>query len=82
MQRRLVAAAWPSCGTRQHHYRIIVYLRQHYHFGPQQVAMYLKRYHEITVSPPGVWRILHRLDLSRLLALQAVQGPSETVEAV
>lgn len=44
----------------------IVYLRQNYHFGPQKIAMYLKRYHEITVSSSGVWRILRRLDLSRL----------------
>jgi transposase len=32
----------------------IVYLRQHYHFGPRKIAMYLKRYHEVEVSPSGV----------------------------
>jgi transposase InsO family protein len=48
----------------------IVYLRQHYHFGPHKIAMYLKRYHEIEVSPSGVWRILKRLDMSRLPASQ------------
>ncbi|MEX1093905.1 MAG: leucine zipper domain-containing protein, partial [Acidimicrobiia bacterium] len=26
----------------------IMYLRQHYHFGPQKIAMYLKRYHDIS----------------------------------
>jgi hypothetical protein len=31
----------------------IVYLRRYYHFGPHRIAMYLKRYHEIVVSPPG-----------------------------
>lgn len=48
----------------------IIYLRQNYHFGPQKISMYLKRYHEITVSSSGVWRILHRLDLSRLPSSQ------------
>jgi transposase len=46
----------------------IVYLRQNYHFGPHKIAMYLERYHEIKVSPSGIWRILKRLDMSRLPA--------------
>jgi transposase InsO family protein len=44
----------------------IIYLRQNYHFGPYKIAMYLKRYHEIEISLSGVWRILKRLDMSRL----------------
>jgi transposase InsO family protein/transposase-like protein len=48
----------------------IVYLRQHYHFGPHKIAMYLKRYHDIEISPSGIWRILKRLDMSRLPASQ------------
>lgn len=48
----------------------IVYLRQNYHFGPQRIAMYLQRYHEVTVSASGVWRILKQLDLNRLPASQ------------
>ena len=43
-----------------------VYLRQNYHFGPQKISTYLKRYHEITVSPCAVLRIPRRLKLSRL----------------
>ncbi len=39
----------------------IIYLRQHYHFGPAKIAMYLQRYHDIAISPSGVWRILKRL---------------------
>ena len=27
--------------------------------------MYLKRYHDIVISPSGIWRILRRLELSR-----------------
>ena len=48
----------------------IIYLRQHYHFGPAKIAMYLARYHDISISPSGVWRILKRLDLNRLPASQ------------
>jgi transposase-like protein len=35
----------------------IVYLRQSYHFGPHKIAMYLKRYHDVQISPSGIWRI-------------------------
>lgn len=35
--------------------------------------MYLKRYHEITISASSVWRILHRLDMGRLPASQRFQ---------
>jgi transposase InsO family protein len=48
----------------------IIYLRQHYHFGPAKIAMYLARYHDIAISPSGVWRILKRLGLNRLPASQ------------
>ena len=48
----------------------IVYLRRTYHFGPHKIAMYLERYHDIAISPSGVWRILKRLDMSRLPASQ------------
>jgi transposase InsO family protein len=48
----------------------IVYLRRNYHFGPHKISMYLKRYHDVEVSPSGVWRILRRLDMSRLPASQ------------
>jgi transposase InsO family protein len=48
----------------------IIYLRQTYHFGPHKIAMYLKRYHDIALSPSGIWRILHRLEMSRLPSSQ------------
>jgi transposase-like protein len=31
----------------------IIYLRQHYHFGPAKIAMYLQRYHDIQISHSG-----------------------------
>src|SRR6185437_10395229 len=48
----------------------ILYLRQNYYFGPAKIAMYLKRYHDVTISHSGVWRILKRLELNRLPASQ------------
>jgi transposase len=36
----------------------IIHLRQHYHFGPLKIRMYLKRYHDVDISASGVWRIL------------------------
>ncbi|WP_367323595.1 hypothetical protein [Streptomyces sp. HUAS ZL42] len=32
--------------------------------------MYLQRYHDVTISKSGVWRILNRLDMGRLPAPQ------------
>ena len=28
----------------------ILYLRQNYHFGPGKIAMYLKRYHDVSIA--------------------------------
>ncbi len=46
----------------------VIHLRQNYHFGPQKISMYLKRYHDVEVSPSGVWRVLKRLNMNRLPA--------------
>lgn len=48
----------------------ILWLRQQYHFGPQKIAMYLKRHHDFTISSSGVWRILHKVGPGRLPASQ------------
>jgi transposase len=48
----------------------IIHLRQHYHFGPMKIRMYLKRYHDVEISASGVWRILKRLRMNRLPASQ------------
>lgn len=60
----------------------IVYLRQNYHFGPRKIEMYLKRYHDITMSVSGIWRILKRLDLNPPARLAALQAPRQQVEAL
>jgi transposase InsO family protein len=48
----------------------IAYLRKTYHFGPEKISMYLKRYHDLQVSRSGVWRILKRLEMNRLPSSQ------------
>ena len=55
----------------------ILHLRQHYHFGPARISMYLKRYHEVSVSPSGIWRILKRANLNRLPASQRYKRHTE-----
>src|SRR3954453_13515856 len=51
----------------------ILWLRKHYHFGPAKIARYLVRYHDVTISTSGVWRILKRLGMNRLPASQRYQ---------
>ena len=48
----------------------ILYLRQHYHFGPGKIADYLKRFHGVSVAGSSVHRILGRHGLNRLPANQ------------
>ena len=48
----------------------ILYLRQHYHFGPGKIADYLKRFHGLSVACASVHRILHRHAINRLPANQ------------
>lgn len=48
----------------------IIHLRKTYHFGPQKIAMYVARYHGVTISCSGVWRILKRLEMNRLPSSQ------------
>lgn len=44
----------------------VLYLRQHYHFGPQRIADYLRRFHELAVAVSSVHRILLRHGMNRL----------------
>jgi transposase InsO family protein len=46
----------------------ILYLRQHYHFGPSRIAAYLKRFHRQTIAVSSVHRILQRHGLNHLPA--------------
>ena len=60
----------------------IVWLRKHYHFGPAKIAMYLARYHDVTISISGVWRILKRLRHEPAARLAALPAPGAALETV
>jgi len=44
----------------------VIYLRQNYHFGPDMIVWYLKRYHDIKLSRNGCYQVLLRNKLNRL----------------
>ena len=44
----------------------VLHLRRKYHLGPIRIVWYLERYHGITISDAGVYRILRRHGLNRL----------------
>jgi hypothetical protein len=46
----------------------ILYLRQHYQFGPGKIADYLKRFHQLAIAVSSVHRILVRHGMNRLPA--------------
>ncbi len=48
----------------------ILYLRQHYHFGPGKIADYLRRFHQQSLAVSSVHRILLRHGMNRLPANQ------------
>ena len=43
----------------------ILYLRKHYHLGQQRTSWYLLRYHNMKVSPGGVYGVLKRHGLNK-----------------
>ena len=51
----------------------ILYLRQHYHFGPGRIAAYVWRFHGIAIAGSSVHRILTRHGMARLPANQKHQ---------
>jgi transposase InsO family protein len=48
----------------------ILYLRQHYHFGPSRIADYLRRFHQYAIAVSSVHRVLVRHGMNRLPANQ------------
>ena len=48
----------------------LLYLRQHYHFGPGKIADYLQRFHGVSLATSSVHRILGKYRLNRLPANQ------------
>ena len=49
----------------------ILYLRQHYHFGPGKIADYLQRFHRLPLAVSSVHRILVRHGMNRLPSAKA-----------
>jgi transposase len=60
----------------------IIWLWKHYHFGPAKIAMYLARYHDVTISVSGVWRILKRLGDEPAAHLPALPTAGAAVETL
>jgi hypothetical protein len=60
----------------------IIYLRQHYHFGPAKIAMYLRRYHDIQISHSGVWRVPEAPGSQPAAGLPAAQAPRPPLAAL
>ncbi len=50
----------PSLRTPQYIEELILHLRRKYHFGPDRIAMYLDRYHQIKISGSGAYYVLRR----------------------
>lgn len=44
----------------------VLHLRRKYHLGPIRIVWYLERYHSVSISDAGVYRILRRHGLNRL----------------
>jgi transposase len=60
----------------------IVWLRRHYHFGPAKIAMYLARYHDVTISTSGGVADLEAARDEPAARLAALPTPSVAVEAL
>ena len=59
----------------------IIWLRQHYHFGPAKIAMYLGCYHDVTISTSGVADLeaARNEPAARLAALPTPDAAVETL---
>ncbi|NQT76847.1 MAG: IS481 family transposase [Bacteroidetes bacterium] len=58
----------------------VIYLRKKYHFGPQRIYWYLKRFHQIQTSESSVYRILRRNGISRLPANTKKRSPGPHIK--
>jgi transposase InsO family protein len=58
----------------------VIYLRKKYHFGPERIYMYLKRFHGIQTTESSVYRILRRNGMSRLPANTKRRSPGPHIK--
>ena len=66
LENRKTAPKNPANRTAPEIVEKVLHLRKTYHLGPMRIVWYLARYHAITISDAGVYRILKRHGLSRL----------------
>src|SRR6516165_10926155 len=66
LENRKTAPKNPANRTAPEIVEKVLYLRKTYRLGPIRIVWYLARYHAITISDAGVYRILRRNGLSRL----------------
>ena len=58
----------------------VLYLRKKYHFGPERIYMYLKRYLNVQTSESSVYRILKRNGISRLPGNAKKRSPGPKIK--
>jgi len=58
----------------------VIYLRKKYHFGPERIYLYLKRYLNIQTSESSVYRILKRNGISRLPRCAKRRSPGSKIK--
>lgn len=56
----------PTRSVAKHIEALVIYLRTTYHFGPQRIAWYLLRFHNIKISRSGCYYVLLRNKLNQL----------------
>ncbi|NGO56084.1 transposase [Mesorhizobium camelthorni] len=66
LENRKTAPKNPANRTAPEIVEKVLHLRKTYHLGPMRIVWYLSRYHAVTISHAGVYRILKRHGLSRL----------------
>lgn len=65
----------PTLRTPKYIEEKVIYHRKKYHFGPQRIYWYLKRFHQIQTSESSVCRILKRNGISHLPANTRRRSP-------
>jgi len=65
--------------TPKHIEEKVIYLRKKYHFGPERIYMYLKRFHGIQTTESSVCRILRRNGMNRLPANTKQRSPGPKI---
>src|SRR5688572_26098911 len=60
----------------------ILYLRQHYHFGPGRIVDYLKRFHGVSIACASVHRILCKHGMNRAAGQPEIPAARAPLDAL